>query len=212
VVAHTVIPNFQHEGTWYNYLTGESLDVSGAGSIDLEAGEFAVFTDQDFGRPYVRLDITVLREEDNSPIHGAILQMQDMMGMITDVNGEASSLPVSNKTYQYTIQAGNVQATGTIEIGEEDLQETIKLKNVDAIDSQSLTKVKIYPNPAKDLVYLENAKGANLLIYNLKGQLVLQKKLNNQQISVSLKGLNSGVYILTLKNDDKTINRKLVIN
>ena len=211
VASHTVSPNFQHDGTWYNYFTGESLDISGAESIDLNAGEFFVYTDQDFGRPYVRLDITVLRDEDNSPIHGAILQLQDMMGVYTNVNGEASLLPVSNKTYQYTIQAGTVQATGTFEIGQDDLQETIKLKNVDAIYSQSLEKIKIYPNPAKDLLYLENANGANLLIYNLKGQLVLQKDLKNQQVSVSLKGLLSGIYILSLKNDEKTLNRKLVI-
>ncbi len=211
VVSQTVIPDFQHEGTWYNYFTGESLEVTGGGSIELPAGGFYVFTDQDFGKPYVRLDITVLREEDNSPIHGAVIQLQDMVGLTTNMSGEASILPFSNQTYQYTVSAGTSQVTGTFTIEEDDMQETILIKNVDAVSMEDLQQIKLYPNPADDLVYIENAQASYMLIYNLKGQLLMQKYIEDEQVSISLKSLESGVYMVALKNDKNFITRKLII-
>jgi len=211
VVSQTVIPNFQHEGIWYNYFTGESIEVTGSGSIDLQAGEFYVYTDQDFGRPYVKLDITVLREEDQSPIHGAVIQLQNMVKVTTNTSGEASILAFSNQSYQYTVSAGTSTISGTFTIEEDDMQETILLQNVDAVSMQDLQQIKLYPNPAGDLVYLENAQDSYMLIYNLKGQLMMQKEIKDKLVGVSLKGLQSGVYILKLKNDKNFMTRKLVI-
>ncbi|NOR87369.1 MAG: hypothetical protein GQ527_07155, partial [Bacteroidales bacterium] len=147
VVTQSVSPNFQHNGIWYNYFTGESLDVSGGESLDLAAGEFYVFTDQDLGRPYVKLDLRIVREEDGSPIHGAIIYLEDMGTTISNANGEASFLPFSQRTYSYTIIAGTAQKTGNIIVEGDDMQQTISLSNVNAVSSEDLKNAHIYPNP-----------------------------------------------------------------
>lgn len=42
-----VIPNFQSTGTWYSYLTGESIEVTDVSApISLDAGEYHVYTDK----------------------------------------------------------------------------------------------------------------------------------------------------------------------
>jgi 1,4-alpha-glucan branching enzyme len=194
VVSHSVVPNFQHDGLWYNYLTGESLQVSGGGNVDLSAGEFYVYTDQDFGRPYVKLDLTILREEDQSPINGAVVQLQDMVSVTTNAQGKVSVLPLSNQNLAYTIIAGNVHKSGVFNIVEEDLSKTITLKNVSAVNALD-EQVKIYPNPTHDRVYLEHVKAYIIHVYTLDGQLVLKKYAKNSQLSISLKSLISGVYV-----------------
>ena len=41
-----IVPNFQHSGYWYDYLSGDSLDVvSATDPISLAAGEFRIYTD-----------------------------------------------------------------------------------------------------------------------------------------------------------------------
>ena len=47
LVPHTIDPNFTSEGTWYNYFTGEELEVSNVNqSINLNPGEWQVYTSE----------------------------------------------------------------------------------------------------------------------------------------------------------------------
>ncbi|MEZ4828518.1 MAG: alpha-amylase family glycosyl hydrolase [Bacteroidia bacterium] len=49
-------PNFQHTGWWYNYLTGDSINVSNTqSSIGLEPGEYAIYTDVRLVQPDLTL-------------------------------------------------------------------------------------------------------------------------------------------------------------
>ncbi|SDX41478.1 DUF4961 domain-containing protein [Hymenobacter psychrophilus] len=52
VTTATVMPNFQSAGTWYNYLTGETLVVTDpSASIPLAPGQFAVYTSRKIAVP-----------------------------------------------------------------------------------------------------------------------------------------------------------------
>ena len=46
---------FAHAGNWYNYLTGDSIKVSGTSMvIALAAGEYRVYTDKKIANPYIK--------------------------------------------------------------------------------------------------------------------------------------------------------------
>lgn len=46
---------FAHTGNWYNYLTGDSIKVSGTSMvIALAAGEYRVYTDKKIANPYIK--------------------------------------------------------------------------------------------------------------------------------------------------------------
>jgi hypothetical protein len=54
VVTAPVNPNFQHTGTWYDYFTGESIEVSDVNAmINLEPGEYHIYTDVPLETPDV---------------------------------------------------------------------------------------------------------------------------------------------------------------
>ena len=73
---------------------------------------------------------------------------------------------------------------------------------------------KIYPNPASSMIWIEFenglAKNCSAKIYNSIGQEVHSFFINEKKKGVSVQGLPSGVYFLTLKMDDKFMVRQLV--
>ncbi|MEN8155556.1 MAG: RICIN domain-containing protein [Bacteroidota bacterium] len=73
----------------------------------------------------------------------------------------------------------------------------------------SSLSTKIYPNPVKDVLFIDGGNYDMLLLYTMTGQMVLRRD-NNATNKVDLSGLNKGVYLLKLINDDTQINFNIV--
>jgi O-glycosyl hydrolase len=67
-------------------------------------------------------------------------------------------------------------------------------------------KVTLYPNPAGEIVNLNipsELSDSKLVIYNMTGQVVLEKKLVGEtQIELPVSGLSSGAYIVNMVSDN----------
>ncbi|MDO9510170.1 MAG: C25 family cysteine peptidase [Bacteroidales bacterium] len=79
-------------------------------------------------------------------------------------------------------------------------------------------ELSIYPNPASDgnvsIRYRsERTMINNLKVYNLTGNLVFERKLNNSQGETKLNAgeLPSGMYLIKLETKDGSVSRKLII-
>lgn len=69
-------------------------------------------------------------------------------------------------------------------------------------------KLSIYPNPVKDVLNISHSKNIDSVeIFNILGQKVLAKSINNTQDVVSMQELTSGTYLVkvTSENEVKTI-------
>ncbi|NML57228.1 M28 family peptidase [Chryseobacterium cheonjiense] len=83
-----------------------------------------------------------------------------------------------------------------------------------ATEEQALNKletVKVYPNPAKDILNIELAKDIknfNLEITDMNGRLIITKE-NETKINVS--GLANGAYLATITTKDSKAVRKIII-
>ncbi len=54
VTSDSINPYFQNTGWWYEFFTGDSLDVSDVnGLIPLEAGEYRIYTTKRLSKPYI---------------------------------------------------------------------------------------------------------------------------------------------------------------
>ena len=52
--TQSVIPNFQHAGWWYEYFTGDSINITNAlAPISLQAGEYRIYTDVKLAQPEI---------------------------------------------------------------------------------------------------------------------------------------------------------------
>lgn len=76
--------------------------------------------------------------------------------------------------------------------------------------------IKLYPNPTKNIVFVNtnNFKG-NLIaeIYSQDGKLVVKENLviSSKPLSINLQGLKAGLYIVRLSNEFERFNTKLII-
>lgn len=77
---------------------------------------------------------------------------------------------------------------------------------------QTSEPVKMYPNPVKNILTIEvpdsNTKPFSVEITNLAGKSVLKEE-NNSQVNVS--GLSNGVYFCTVKTENTSVTRKIII-
>lgn len=68
-------------------------------------------------------------------------------------------------------------------------------------------KIKVYPNPAKDYILIDNLKNnTDFEIYDMQGKLIKKEKYNNQ---ISLKNLSKGIYILKIPSEN--YSQKLIV-
>ena len=59
--------------------------------------------------------------------------------------------------------------------------------------------VKVYPNPAKNLVTIEAEGMTEVAVYNALGQCVLQKEVSGDQATIDLQNVSEGLYLLRAK-------------
>ncbi|MEA3504367.1 MAG: T9SS type A sorting domain-containing protein, partial [Bacteroidota bacterium] len=110
-----------------------------------------------------------------------------------------NKLIFNDNTYHSAELSGFVAMLGTYE--EDDIEELQKCK------------FNIYPNPTHSgLINIENKKNNKyqLSIYDISGNIILEKSINQKRKEISLKNLSKGVYIFLI-NDSITTGIKKVI-
>lgn len=72
---------------------------------------------------------------------------------------------------------------------------------------------KIFPNPARDILYIEGEGIEAIAICDLAGRLLQKVKTTSFHTAVNIALLNSGVYIVEiLRNDAPKINQRLIVD
>ena len=79
------------------------------------------------------------------------------------------------------------------------------------IELNGPNRVNIYPNPGIDKIYISNLKEDNITVkvYDIKGRLVLEKKVSNKEY-LNISKLAKGVYQIKFEGSDWREVRKLI--
>lgn len=74
--------------------------------------------------------------------------------------------------------------------------------------------IKIYPNPVKEKLYIENKYGRDLQveIYDLTGMLVKNSILKGENIEIDVKSLKPSMYLLKITMQGETRIVKIIKN
>lgn len=79
--------------------------------------------------------------------------------------------------------------------------------NTEELEMNDL-EVKIYPNPARDFIYMKTtAEFEYMEVFNLQGQKLIEAPFNNQ---LDLTTLNKGIYLLRLSGGGEAITQKIM--
>ncbi len=83
--------------------------------------------------------------------------------------------------------------------------------NLLGLEDNSIDKITIYPNPARDIIHLKGLTDneTEIRIFDIFGKLTYIQNKNIKDIDVSQ--LNAGIYLLSISNQGKRTTQKLVI-
>tara|TARA_R110002050_G_scaffold274283_2_gene418656 strand:+ start:9614 stop:11581 length:1968 start_codon:yes stop_codon:yes gene_type:complete len=81
--------------------------------------------------------------------------------------------------------------------------------NVNTIATEE-SEIECFPNPVGDTLHFSKDVKGTISLYNLKGKIVIQIKSEGTN-SIGIEGIQSGIYILELKNDLGVQKHKVVI-
>lgn len=73
-----------------------------------------------------------------------------------------------------------------------------------------INKVSFYPNPVKDILYLENITASKATIYSLLGQQLEVKYIKTASSSIDMSKYAKGIYLITLENENQTQTIKVI--
>ncbi|MBL0048488.1 MAG: T9SS type A sorting domain-containing protein [Bacteroidetes bacterium] len=107
-----------------------------------------------------------------------------------------------------------VQNVNTQEIYNALLMTPIELTSIAETDNRKY-EIKLYPNPAKEMVHLSilfPIKNAHLTVINALGEVVYSKeKITENELSISTDSFKSGMYCIQLKSNEQLIQKKLLV-
>ncbi len=88
--------------------------------------------------------------------------------------------------------------------------------NLNLIDKTILNKVKIYPNPVKDILTIDlaeipNFSEATLTLHDFQGRKVSEHYFTNGISSITTNHLPNGLYFVTIQFENTQLTKKIVI-
>ncbi len=141
-------------------------------------------------------------------------QAQTIEKFSIDSGGNSTSN--GNITVLYTLGEVNLQElnAGNILLSEgfisPDFGETLNIGYEGSIDNQLL----MYPNPAKDLVIIDNLPHGetHIRVFDLSGKEMFSKYINAETTTINTTNFANGVYLLRFDHNGYIIHKKLVVN
>ncbi|MCF8307457.1 MAG: T9SS type A sorting domain-containing protein [Bacteroidales bacterium] len=211
VTQQTVTPGFQSTGTWYNYFTGETFEVNDAAghTVDLEPGEYYLFTDQELERPFAEITTKVMRGE--TPVSDAVVNLGEYGKGTTGNSGETRFALSSNADYSYTVSENNSQvAQGNFSVDEDNKTVTIQLEE-DGVYTTSAEPLQFYPNPTQEKLFVKAQAAGVLILQSPEGKQIMQREVKKGKNAIMIDNLDTGFYILKLTTAGEIKAGKLIV-
>lgn len=84
-----------------------------------------------------------------------------------------------------------------------------------SLQSSSIEKITVYPNPAKTSIKLKVHGQENALdvkIFDLKSQIVMKKKISHENNLINITSLKQGVYLIKAEGNNSLYQQKLIVH
>ncbi len=72
------------------------------------------------------------------------------------------------------------------------------------------SNISVFPNPANDFVIIEADYISEILITDLSGKVVYQNNINSSKERINISTFESGIYILSVKDENSVYTQKLI--
>ncbi len=214
VTGFDMSPGFTKNGSWYDYFSGETLNITNAAgqTVYFAPGEYKVFTSIPLAKPFHTLTVKVLDDQSGSAIEDAYVSLNRGGNRLTDDSGTALFYEIPDTITVTVTKPGWISKSESATLSG-DMEIIFRMisngNTIHEIPADSLFKV--YPNPSIGMLTIETQLTGKVTIYTLDGRQLLQKNLVDQTEMIDVSGFSKGVYILQYKGKEKGCFRKIMV-
>ena len=94
-----------------------------------------------------------------------------------------------------------------------DSEEVQALSSTLSVENESLSTLKVYPNPTSSYITVEGDNdflvGAKLYIYDITGRIITSKKLISNTAKADINAFPSGIYVMKVTNNGQTLVKRI---
>ncbi len=213
VININMIPGFTHSGTWYDYFTGESINVTNtAATFNFAPGEYHVYTDQALPLP----DLISCSTYNEPCDDGNANTVDDIINEVcvcegTELVAGCMDVAACNYNAQAVVDNGSCAFPGDA-CDDGNANTTNDVYNNDCtcsgivgVEENIFATSVIYPNPTQQdwNVQFNAAVGINNIeLYDNAGRLVFEKVVNQSIEKLTIEGSQfaKGIYTLRIRN------------
>jgi len=91
-----------------------------------------------------------------------------------------------------------------------EIMQSFKATDALSLEDNALAKVKLYPNPASNNIRFTNIQEATIMITDVTGKVVLKTEGVDENSIINVSNLNSGIYLVNIKNESMNETIKFV--
>ncbi|WP_300673612.1 M43 family zinc metalloprotease [Soonwooa sp.] len=145
-------------------------------------------------------------------ISDIVVSGQNVKWFDTQANAENNANPLANNTVLVTKKyyAISVSTAGCRSIPKEF---SITVEKVLGTENASKEGIAVYPNPVKDVLNIvNNTNISKIMIFDAVGKLISETHHNEKTVSVNVRNLPVGSYMLSIYSEGKVTSKKIIKN
>ena len=134
-----------------------------------------------------------------------------MMKMVPNASGTiintTAGTPISGQI-SASLAGTNIEENSDLEVivfiqnaATREIMQSYKATDALSLEDNALAKVKLYPNPASNNIRFTNIQEATIMITDVTGKVVLQTEGVDENSIINVSNLNSGIYLVNIKNE-----------
>ncbi len=89
--------------------------------------------------------------------------------------------------------------------GTNDVTQEFTITIMVGIEELNADEVKVYPNPARNMLYIKNSVQGTAVIYSATGQRIGEYQLNQQLNSINVSSFESGLYLMKIVGNNNVV-------
>lgn len=149
--------------------------------------------------------------KDNNIIPNVSVALNDVGTVITDDSGESKfSALTPNTMYYYSAFILNYGSAADSVYLVSDTTVTLQIIPVGVSINQQTSYI-VYPNPNKGIFYIKGAQGADVMIYDAIGRLVIKQELKTNNHRINLEAKTAGEYHVVIQINEQRETHTLIV-
>ena len=130
--------------------------------------------------------------------------------VILDSYGDGINGGYGQGNYSISQADGTLVLYGDGHFGSMDWQ-AFEIDATTAVDENISAEVEVFPNPARDIISITQAKDMHMAIFDVAGKLILERNIDTDKAQIPLDSFANGMYFIRFTKDNQTGTKKFIV-